>query len=79
MSIRINNKEFNVSGDDFETFYCAKRMERQLLKIYVILIGLVGCQQVEIIQDYENNKLVQSVEINNDLQFEKTIITYENI
>jgi membrane-bound lytic murein transglycosylase D len=54
-------------------------MERQLLKIYVVLISLVGCQQVEIIQDYENNKLVQSVEINNDLQVENTVITYENI
>ena len=54
-------------------------MERQLLKIYVVLISLVGCQQVEIIQDYENNKLVQSVEINNDLQVKNTVIAYENI
>ena len=54
-------------------------MERQLLIISISLILIVGCQQMGVVENYNNEKTVESIPINNILQHENKIITYEDI
>ena len=54
-------------------------MERQLLIISISLILVVGCQQMGVVENYNKEKIVESIPINNTLQHENKIITYEDI
>ena len=54
-------------------------MERQLLTIFISLILIVGCQQMGVVENYNKEKIVESIPINNILQHENKIITYEDI
>ena len=54
-------------------------MERQLLIISISLILIVGCQQMGVVENYNKEKIVESIPINNILQHENKIITYEDI
>ena len=54
-------------------------MERQLLTIFISLILIVGCQQMGVVENYNKEKIVESIPINNTLQHENKIITYEDI
>ena len=54
-------------------------MERQLLIISISLILIVGCQQMGVVENYNKEKIVESIPINNTLQHENKIITYEDI
>ena len=54
-------------------------MERQLLIISISLILIVGCQQMGVVENYNKEKTVESIPINNILQHENKIITYEDI
>ncbi len=54
-------------------------MERQLLIISISLILIVGCQQMGVVENYNKENTVESIPINNILQHENKIITYEDI
>ena len=54
-------------------------MERQLLTIFIILILIVGCQQMGVVENHNKEDIVESIPINNILQPEKKTITYKNI
>ena len=54
-------------------------MERQLLTIFISLILIVRCQQMGVVENYNKEKIVESIPINNILQHENKIITYEDI
>ena len=54
-------------------------MERRLLTIFISLILIVGCQQMGVVENYNKEKIVESIPINNILQHENKIITYEDI
>ena len=54
-------------------------MERQLLTIFIILILIVGCQQMGVVEDHNKEDIVESIPINNILQPENKTITYKDI
>lgn len=54
-------------------------MERQLLKIYISLILIVGCQQMGVVKNPNKEDIVESIPINNILQPENKTITYKDI
>ena len=54
-------------------------MERQLLIISISFILIVGCQQIGVVENYNKEKIVESIPINNTLQHENKVITYEDI
>ena len=54
-------------------------MERQLLTIFIILILIVGCQQMGVVEDHNKEDIVESIPINSILQPENKTITYKDI
>ena len=54
-------------------------MERQLLTIFIILILIVGCQQMGVVEDHNKEDIVESIPINSILQPENKTITYRDI
>ena len=54
-------------------------MERQLLKIFISLILIVGCQQMGVVENHNKEDIVESIPINNILQPENKTITYKDI
>ena len=54
-------------------------MERQLLTIFIILILIVGCQQMGVVEDHNKENIVESIPINSILEPENKTITYKNI
>ena len=54
-------------------------MERQLLTIFIILILIVGCQQMGVVENHNKEDIVESIPINSILQPENKTITYKDI